>query len=324
VNERLQIRLHPLTSFIIVPLFALANAGVDLRGGVLEDALQSRVTWGIVFGLVAGKLIGVGGGALLAIRLRAGAMPRGVGPGQILGGGALSGIGFTVSLLIIGLAFDSAELRQEATVGVLIAGGLSILSGWVVFHLAAGLHGERTATLPLVLDHPVEAGRDHIRGRPDAPMTLVEYGDFECPFCGAATGTIRELQSRFGDELRYVFRHLPLSDVHPQAEMAAEATEAAAAQGRFWEMHDVLFTNQDQLEFEDLVGYASQLNLDVEEFTRALREGRYAGRVQDDAASAEASGAGGTPTFFVGNERHIGPYDAASLGAELLASRNPR
>lgn len=322
VNERLQIPLHPLTSFVIVPLFALANAGVDLRGGLLEDALQSPVTWGIVFGLAAGKLVGVGGGALLAIRLRAGTIPRGVGPGQVLGGAALSGIGFTVSLLIIGLAFESAELQQEATVGVLIAGALSILSGWLVFELAAIFHNERTATLPLILDHAVEPGRDHIRGPANAPMTLVEYGDFECPFCSAATGTVRELQERFGNDLRYVFRHLPLPDVHPHAELAAEAAEAAAAQGRFWEMHDLLFANQDQLEFEDLVGYASQLELDVERFTRALREGRHAVRVQDDAASAEASGARGTPTFFVGSNRHTGPYDASSLAAELLASRS--
>jgi Na+/H+ antiporter NhaA len=321
LNERLQLRLHPVTSYFIVPVFALANAGVDLRGGLLADALSSPITWGIVVGLVAGKFAGVGVSSIAAVRLGAGSIPRGIGPGQLLGGGALSGIGFTVSLLIINLAFDSPQIQAEATVGVLIAAALSILVGWIVFHLAAVLHGETTAALPTLLDPPVEVGSDHIRGPVDAPMTLVEYGDFECPFCSAATGAVQELQSRFGDELRYVFRHLPLPDVHPHAELAAQAAEAAAAQGRFWEMHDLLFQHQDQLEFEDLVGYASHIGLDVEAFTRALRDDTYAMHIRNDVAGAEAGGARGTPTFFVGNQRHVGPYDAVSLAKALLASR---
>ena len=152
-------------------------------------------------------------------------------------------------------------------------------------------------------------------------MTLTEYGDFECPFCSAATGMVSDLCDRFGQDLRYVFRHLPLPDVHPHAELAAQAAEAAAAQGRFWEMHDLLFANQAELEFEDLVGYASRLELDVERFTRELTEGRYAARIRDDVASAEASGARGTPTFFVGHRRHIGAYDAETLAKELAESR---
>ncbi|HET8952394.1 MAG TPA: Na+/H+ antiporter NhaA [Solirubrobacteraceae bacterium] len=323
VGERLQTMLHPWTSFAIVPLFALANAGVNLRGGLLADALSSPVTWGVVAGLVGGKLVGVGGGALLSLRLRLGALPRGVGEGQVLGGAALSGIGFTVSLLIAGLAFDSERVRDEATVGVLLAAVLATLAGLTVFRLAAVLRGERTATLPLFLDRPVDPGRDHIRGAVDAPLTLVEYGDFECPFCGKATGVIRELRERLGDDLRYVFRHLPLTDVHDHAELAAQAAEAAGAQGRFWEMHDVLFAHQDELETEDLIGYAGELDLDVERFVRDLSEERHARRVREDVASAEASGATGTPTFFVGDRRHVGPYDAVTLARELTASAPP-
>jgi protein-disulfide isomerase len=135
-------------------------------------------------------------------------------------------------LLITSLAFSSSALRDQATVGVLMAAVLSALTGWLVFWLAAVLRGERTAGLPMVLDRPVDAEYDHIRGPADAPLTLVEYGDFECPFCGRATGVVQELRERFGDELRYVFRYLPLGDVHPHAELAAEA---AGAQGRFWE-----------------------------------------------------------------------------------------
>ena len=158
-----------------------------------------------------------------------------------------------------------------------------------------------------------------MRGPPDAPLTLVEYGDFECPFCGRATGVIRELRERFGDDLRYVFRHLPLSDVHDHAELAARAAEAAAKQRRFWEMHDALFDHQDELEIEDLLGYAADVGLDVEQFARDLDDEQLAEHVRDDVASAEASGARGTPTFFIGTRRHLGPYDAATLARELEA-----
>lgn len=321
VNERVQLVLHPWTSYVIVPLFALANAGVDLRGGVLGDALTSRVTWAVAVGLVVGKLVGIGGFALGGARLRLGRLPQGVGPGQVLGGAALSGIGFTVSLLIVGLAFEDPVLRDEATVGVLLALVLATAVGWVVFRLAAVLLGETSAGLPTTLSRPVDPARDHVRGHVSAPLTLVEYADFECPFCAKATGAAREVREHFGDDLRYVFRHLPLPDVHPHAELAAAAAEAAAAQGRFWDMHDLLFSKQDELTFEDLAGYAGHLGLDVEEFLRGLEGQRHAARVREDVADAEASGARGTPTFFIGDQRHIGPYDAGSLIRALEAAR---
>ncbi|MFF9215261.1 Na+/H+ antiporter NhaA [Streptomyces viridosporus] len=320
VNERLQTVLHPWTSYVVVPVFALASAGVDLRGGVLAEALSSAVTWAVVVGLVVGKLLGIALGAFLGIRLGLGRLPQGVGPGQVLGGAALSGIGFTVSLLIAGLAFEDPSLRTRATVGVLLAAVLSTISGWVVFHLAAVLRGETEADLPRFLDRPVDPATDHIAGPPDAPLTLVEYGDFECPFCARTTGVAQELRQRFGDRLRYVFRHLPLLDVHPHSELAARAAVAADAQGRFWQMHDLLFAHQDQLEFEDIVGYAAQLGLDVERFLEDLDSERTAARVRADVASAEASGARGTPTFFLGSRRHTGPYDAQTLARELETS----
>jgi protein-disulfide isomerase len=320
VNERLQLVLHPWTSYVIVPVFALANAGVDLRGGVLAEALASPVTWAVVVGLVVGKLVGVGGFALGGVRLGLGRLPQGVGAGHVAAGGALSGIGFTVSLLIISLAFDSPELQDQATVGVLIALVLAIALGALVFRLAA-LRGETTAALPTALARPVDPERDHVRGSASAPLTLVEYADFECPFCARATGVATEVREHFGDELRYVFRHLPLPDLHPHAELAAAAAEAAGAQGRFWPMHDQLFANQDQLELEDLAGYAGRLGLDVEQFLRDVHEQRHAGRVREDVADAEASGARGTPTFFVGATRHIGPHDARTLIAALVAAR---
>lgn len=321
VNERMMAGLHPWTSFVIVPLFALANAGVDLRGGVLGQALTSPLTWGVVIGLVVGKLIGISGGTYLGVRLHLGSLPQGVRPGHVLGGAALSGIGFTVSLLIIGLAFDDRTLRDEATVGVLIALVLATLLGWGVFAFSARFRGEGDADLPRFLDRPVDPGVDHIRGPVDAPLTLVEYGDFECPFCAKATGVALELRQRYGDDIRYVFRHLPLPDVHPYAELAARASVAADAQGRFWDMHDLLFAHQDELELEDLLGYAGDLGLDIEEFIRAMNSPRTAARIRADVASAEASGARGTPTFFVADRRHTGPHDTESLVAELEASR---
>ncbi len=321
VNERLQAVLHPWVSYAIVPVFALANAGVDLRDGMLADALGSRLTWAIVIGLVAGKLIGISAGSLGAVRLRLGELPQGVARSQVVGGAALSGIGFTVSLLIAHLAFGSATLRDEAIVGVLLAAALSVLTGWVAFKLAAVLRGARSAGLPRVLQPGVDDALDHALGPAGAPLTLVEFADFECPFCGRATGVVHELRERFGDELRYVFRHLPLTDVHGYAELAARAAEAAAEQGSFWPMHNMLFAHQDELEVEDLVGYADELELDVERFLRDLDDERLADRIRAHVGSAELSGARGTPTFYVGGLRHTGPNDTETLAAALEASR---
>lgn len=320
-NERMQSTLHPLTSYLIVPLFALANAGVYLGDGVLADAMSSPLTWGVVLGLVVGKTIGISVGALGGLRLGWGQLPQGVGKGQVVGGAALSGVGFTVSLLIAQLAFEDEQLQSEAKVGVLIAAGLAVILSAVIFKLAAVLRGETSAALPRKLSMPVDLERDHIRGRRDAPMTLVEYADFECEFCGRATGMIKELRAELGDELRYVYRHLALVDVHPHAELAAEAAEAAANQGRFWEMHDILFAHQGDLDIEDLIGYAGNLELNVDQFVLEVEHSMNSKRVQEDVASADASGAYGSPTFFVGGMRHLGPYDAKSLAQELRAAR---
>lgn len=318
VNERLQEALHPWAAYVVVPAFALANAGVDLRGEAVAQAWRSPVFWGVVLGLVVGKLVGVGLGTAVAVRARWGRLPQGVGPGAVAGGAALSGIGFTVSLLIAGLAFrDDPTVRTEAVTGVLVAGVLALALGRLAFWLAARLLGERTADLPRVLAVDVDPGRDHVRGPADAPVTLVEYLDYECPFCAKATGVAREVREHFGDRLRYVARHLPLPDVHPHAEAAALAVEAAGRQGRFWEMHDLLFTRQDRLDADDLVAHAGDLGLDVEQFLADLDDPALGVRVREDVAGAEASGARGTPTFFVGRHRHIGPHDAATLIAAL-------
>jgi protein-disulfide isomerase len=183
---------------------------------------------------------------------------------------------------------------------------------------ARALGGRLELLVDLAVD--VDPERDHIRGPAQAPITLVEYGDLECPFCGQAENVLRELLVDFGD-LRYVWRHLPLTDVHPHAQLAAEATEAAAAQGAFWEMHDLLFAHQDALRPLDLHKYAEQLGLDVERFSHDLREHRMAGRVAEDVDSADLSGVSGTPTFFINGVRHYGAYDIDTLTAAVRAAK---
>ena len=151
-------------------------------------------------------------------------------------------------------------------------------------------------------------------------MTLVEYGDYQCPYCGQAEVVIRELLDSFGDDLRYVWRHLPLNDVHPNTR-GGGGEEAAAAQGAFWEMNDKLLQHQDALTTPDLVGYAEELGLDVDRLLDELRRREYAGRVAEDVASADASGVAGTPSFFINGRRHRGAYDIDTLTAAVRARR---
>ena len=316
-NERLLQALHPWTAYAVVPLFALANAGVVVGDGAFGEAIRSPLTWSIIVGLVVGKLVGISLATLLPRRAGLGALPVGVGPGHVFGGAALSGIGFTVSLLIAQLAYDDPTLQRDAKLGILVAAVVSVVVGWVAFALAARLRGERDATLPVRLATPVDPDHDRVRGRADAPMVLVEYGDFECSFCSSATGTIEEIRAELGDDVAYVFRHLPLDDVHPHAVRASAAAEAAGRQGRFWEMHDLLFERYEALEDDDLVRYAEQLGLDVDRFTDDIDDPAIGRRVRSDVAGAEASGARGTPTFFVNGVRHTTAYDAASLVAAL-------
>jgi protein-disulfide isomerase len=182
--------------------------------------------------------------------------------------------------------------------------------------LAALLGGDE----PLIdLAYEVDPDRDHIRGPLDAPVTVVEYGDFECPYCGLAEPVVRELLADFAD-VRYVWRHLPLIDVHPHTQRAAEAAEAAADQGAFWEMHDKLLEHQDELEDADLIGYAEELELDVVRFAEHLSERRGAARIADDVDGADLSGVSGTPTFFINGRRHYGAYDIATLSDAVLAA----
>jgi protein-disulfide isomerase len=162
------------------------------------------------------------------------------------------------------------------------------------------------------LTPPVGPG-DHVAGPPDAPLTLVEYGDFECPYCGAAYPVVHSIQRRLADSLRFVFRHFPLVQVHTHAEHAAEAAEAAGHHGRFWPMHDLLFEHQDALDDPSLGGYAAVLGIDPGWTAMALRTQMFREKVRDDYTSGLRSGVDGTPSFFINGVRYEGPYDEASL-----------
>ncbi len=326
-NERLQHRLHPWTSYVIVPLFALANAGIELGGGLLGDALRSPVTLGIVLAYVVGKPLGILAASWVGTRRAFGGARLPVTWPGLAGTGAAAGVGFTVSLLIAGLAFDD-RLLDLAKVGILATAILSPLVSLSVFAAIRRIPAARrarqlgaTADQLIDLSDDVDPERDHVRGSGHAPVTLVEYADFECPYCGQAEPVIRELLGTFGEDLRYVFRHLPLNDVHPHAQLAAEAAEAAGAQGAFWEMHDLLFEHQDALTPEDLHDHAAELGLDTERFDDELRRRTYAPRVSADVSSADASGVSGTPSFFINGRRHQGVYDAATLSAAVRMAR---
>ena len=172
-----------------------------------------------------------------------------------------------------------------------------------------------------LLAAPVTEG-DHRRGPDTAAVTLVEYGDFECPYCREAAGVVRELEKRFGSDLLFVFRANPRSHVFKHAEKAAEAAEAAGAQGAFWPMHDLLFANQGALEDDDLVGYARQLGLDVPRFAEELRTGRHKRRVRELESSGWRSHVLSTPTFFVNGVRFEDRPDLDTLGAAIAAARH--
>ncbi|HEX6336404.1 MAG TPA: Na+/H+ antiporter NhaA [Jiangellaceae bacterium] len=325
-NERMQQLFHPWTSYVIVPTFALANAGVELGGDALGDAVSSPITIGIVAGLVLGKLTGITAVSWLATRRALGGFPLTVPWPPLIGAAAVAGIGFTVSLFIAEIALDGEELDQ-AKIGILTASVLATGVAWLAFRVIDQLPARArmgrvtTAAEPLVdLADPVDPDRDHIRGPQDAPVTLVEYGDFECPYCGRAEPVVRNLLAEFGTDLRYVFRHLPLDDVHEHARQAAEAAEAAGAQGRFWEMYDLLFTHQNALTVDDLVGYARSLGLDIDRFRAELGKRKHALRVERDIDSADQSGVTGTPTFFANGLRHHGAFDLASLKALVRAA----
>ncbi|MET8087464.1 Na+/H+ antiporter NhaA [Micromonospora sp. NPDC005237] len=324
-NERLQTLYHPWASYVIVPLFALANAGIVIDGDLLARAVTSPVTLGVVVAYVVGKPAGILATSWLVARLSGNRFRPPVGWLAVAGVGTVSGIGFTVALLIATHALSGPAL-DEAKLGILVATvGASVVT-WLVFRSVArlsparrarGLLGVAEGIVDLKL--PVDPDRDHMRGALDAPVTVVEYGDFECPYCGQAEPVVRELLADFAN-VRYVWRHLPLTDVHPHAQLAAEAAEAAGEQGAFWGMHDLLLAHQDALGPAELLGYAEQLDLDLDGFREHMARRMGVDRIAEDVDSADLSGVTGTPTFFINGRRHHGAYDITALSAAVKSA----
>ncbi len=318
INERLQTAYAPYVAYVILPLFALANAGVTLNGEILAAAVRSPLTWGIVVGLVVGKLVGIWGSTAILRVLHLGEFGPGLTSGRIAGGAALAGIGFTISLFIIDLAIDDPNAQNEARVGVLAASVIALVLGVILFRISDRRHPETDAGQRLV--RPVDPRRDHVFGPVDAPYTIVEYGDFQCGFCLKATGSVHEVLDELGPELRYVWRHAPLTQQHPNALAAAEASEAAAKQGKFFEFERGLFADQDRQLPSDIIRLAGSLGLDVDRFERDLTAPDVTARVRDDMLDAEATSITAVPTLFINGRRHTGPYDAQSLIRALRAS----
>jgi Na+/H+ antiporter NhaA len=324
-NARLQTVFHPWTSYVIVPLFALANAGIVLNGSFLARAYTAPVTLGVLIGYVLGKPIAVIGTSWAVTRLSAGRVRPPVGWAAVVGSGTIAGIGFTVALLIATRAFHGEQLN-EAKLGALSAAFLASVLTWTVYRVTALLSPDRRARALLGdskfiqdLIPEVDPERDHIRGPANAPITVIEFGDFECPYCGRAEPVVRDLLT--DSDVRYIWRHLPLTDVHPQAQLAAEAAEAAAAQDAFWPMHDLLLNRQDELRVSDLLRYADELRLDQDRFHDDLKRHVHAARIAQDVESADLSGVSGTPTFFINGRRHYGAFDIQTLTAAVTTAR---
>ncbi len=324
-NARLQSFYHPWTSFLIVPLFGLANAGVVLNGSFLATAYTAPITLGVLVGYVAGKPIAVMLSSWVVTRLSHGKIQPPIGKAAVLGSGTIAGIGFTAALLIATRAFtgqDLAEAKLGALSAVLVAAGLT----WGVLRVTQLLPAEKRTRLLLGdtrliqdLIPAVDPDHDHIRGPKQALLTIIEFGDFECPFCGQAEPVVRDILT--DTTIRYVWRHLPLTDVHPRAQLAAEASEAAGAQDAFWPMHDLLLQHQDALTMMDLRGYAESLGLDMDRFRDDMERHAYETRVAQDVESADLSGVSGTPTFFINGQRHYGAFDLATLTAAMQTAR---
>ena len=324
-NARLQTLFHPWTSYLIVPVFALANAGIVLSADFLSHAYTAPVTLGVLVGYVVGKPLAVVSSSWAVTRLSRGRIRPPIGDAAVIASGTIAGIGFTVALLIADRAFAGPEL-DEAKLGALSAAVLAAVVTWAVLRITALLPAQRRARALLGdprliqdLIPAVDPDRDHVRGPHRAAITVIEFGDFECPYCGQAEPVVRELLA--DTTIRYVWRNLPLTDVHPRAQMAAEAAEAAAAQGALWPMHDLLLQHQDALTRDDLLHYAERLDLDTARLGDDLDRGAYATRIAQDVESADLSGVSGTPTFFINGQRHYGAYDIDTLTAAITAER---
>ncbi len=320
VNERGQRLFRPWVNVVVVPVFALANAGVVLTGETLAAAATSGLTWAIVAGLVLGKLVGVTAGALAAVRARLGGLPSGLFPRHLIGAGAMTGIGFTISLFIVDLAIEDPALAAQARIGVLAASGTAAV---VALGAVAVVRAVDRSRLPgrQRLGRPVREDRDHVRGTVGAPMELVVYASFVFTNAGRTAEVVDELRRDLGEDLVFVYRHLLTDD--PVSARAAEAAEAAAAQARFWPMHDALAARAGRLDDRAVRRCAVDAGLNLARVDDAVAAGTHRERVREDHADAVGMELEEPPRFFVNGQLYDGPLDVGPMRAalELTAGR---
>jgi protein-disulfide isomerase len=329
-NAKLQHQFAPLVSLLVVPLFVIANLGIQVDTTLLHRAFTGPITWGILCGLLVGKPLAYVLMPWISRALTQGRLVPPVAGEAVLTAGAISSMGFTVTVLVATMALRGPSYDDAVTgaLAALLAAPL-LAVGWA--HLPRLLPDRlgdalRRPGAPVLLDlvSEVADAHDHVRGRPDAGVTIVEYGDFECPFCGRAEESLTTVLNRLPAQVRYVWRHLPLVDVHPAAWRAALASEAAAAQDAFWPMHDALLAHRAELEELDLVGLAASLGLDADQFVADFESARTSHKVAADVESARLSGVAGTPTLFINGVRHEGDYGPAALLAAVRMVLQPQ
>lgn len=311
MNQRLSAAIAPYVNYLVVPLFALANAGVSLSGDSLTKAFTSSLTWGIIAGLVVGKAAGIAGASLLVLKLSPGSRLPGLDGPRLAGVGALSGMGFTISLLMVGMAVEDPVAADQARVGVIVASMLALLLSWLIFRLSRHFKplprpaGER-------LERPVDAEDDHIRGPVDAPVTLVVYSPMNYDYRRRTAVALRQTRTALGDSIRIVYRH---HAVEGSEITGALALEAAAEQGRFWEMHDALVASRNSLDTDAVNSIAARIGLDTKRFeTRISHQDDWV-RVENDNLDLENAETHDTTLIYLNGSRVDGPLHSMALTA---------
>lgn len=314
LNQRLSAVLPRYVNFLVVPLFALANAGVALSGEALGAAVGSVLTWGVIGGLVLGKFIGITLASALVLRWMPSARLPGLDLPRIAGVAVLSGMGFTISLLVVGLALDDPGLQEQARVGVLAASVLALALATVIFKLC-----DRFAPLPTpegdVLRRAVDPERDHIFGRADAPNSLVVYTALNYVYRSRMEESLREAYALIDqDRVRFVYRH---HATNKQELTAALALEAAAAKGRFWDMHDALVRVDGEIDEHAITAVATALGLDADTLWERITEHDDIARIEDDTLDIHTEEQDGEPIVYFNDDRVRGPINRWRL-TELL------
>ncbi len=316
MNQRLSTAIAPYVNYLVVPLFALANAGVVLSGSTLAAAFASALTWGIIAGLVVGKTLGIAGASMVVLKLSPGSRLPGLDGPRLAGVGALSGMGFTISLLVVGMAIDDPMAADQARVGVIAASMLALALSWAIFRVS-----RRLMPLPRPagekLERPVDPEDDHIRGREDAPATLVVYSPIGYDYRRRTAVALRQTRNAMGDSVRIVFRHHAVEGAEITG---ALALEAAAEQGRFWEMHDALVAERNALDTECVRSIAERIGLDVERFETRITHQEDWERVENDNMDMENAETEEKTLIYLNGARVDGPLHSMELVARVRAA----